>query len=169
MRINGPLGAVQSRLGTIDNPRGPRVVKLTSDVSGASDATSTTIANITGLSFAVAALEEWEIEVWVIYTTAAATTGFMLTANGPASSSVFTGEVNGSSGASTNQIRMFAAYDGGSAFGNSTQPGNNFVSAKFTLRNGSNAGTFQLRFASEVASSQVIVKAGSFVKFRRLP
>lgn len=166
----GPLGVPASpKLGKAFAPGvGYTTIRLVADVPGTSDGTSITLANVTGLSFALAINEEYEVEAWTIYTTAAATTGFFLTATGPTSPTAFAGEVNGSSGPTTNQVRMFNAYDGGTPFGNSTSPGNNFLSGKFFLRNGVTPGTFQLRFASEVASSQVIVKAGSFIKYRRL-
>ncbi len=137
------------------------VVKLGADVTN----TTTTLADATGLSFTAAANTTYLIEIWVIYTTAATTTGINLSVNGPAAPTSisflrFTG-LSTNAGAVSN----FNAYDAGTANA-SALTGVNIALIKAVLANAATSGTFILRFASEVAGNAVTIKAGSTLRFR---
>ena len=137
------------------------VVKLAADVTN----TTTTLADTTGLSFTAAANTTYLIEIWVTYTTAATTTGINLSVNGPATPTSisflrFTG-LSTNAGAVSN----FNAYDAGTANA-SALSGVNTAIVEAVLANAGTSGTFILRFASEVATSAVTIKAGSTLRFR---
>lgn len=140
---------------------GPLTKKLTSDVTNS----TTTIANVTGLSFPVAANTDYRMVCSLLYRSAATTTGIKVSVTGPSTPTSVTGMFNtyvSAAAAATVQGSLFRAYDGGVASTgvdtiNVDTPGTLDV----VLRNGANAGTLQVRFNSEVATSTVTVKAGS--------
>lgn len=131
-----------------------------------SDQSSTVVAlaDVTGLSFAVAANTDYIFEFTVLYNTVGATTGIALAVNGPASPTQILGGII--TGADSNNVYpgAFSAYDSAviSVRGNATL---STAVVRGILRNGANAGTLILRFASEIATESVTIKAGSFVRF----
>lgn len=135
--------------------------KLTADVSN----NTTTIANVTGLSFPVAASTDYRMRCSLMYRSAATTTGIKVSVTGPATPTAVTGMFTtyvSAAAAATVQGGLFRAYDGGAASSgvdtiNVDTPGVLDV----TFRNGANAGTLQVRFNSEVGTSNVTIKAGS--------
>jgi hypothetical protein len=124
----------------------------------------TTYADVTDLSFSVAASTNYEMECNILYQTAATTTGVGLSLNGPTSPSFVGGLFSTSSGTTGGSTsNAFGAYDsGGATTGVTAANTNTFGSFKGYFRNGANAGTLQLRFRSEVASSNAVVKANSY-------
>ena len=132
--------------------------------------TSTTLADITDLSFAVAASKAYAFWCFLVYQTAATTTGININCDGPASPTgiLFARYVSTLlAGAGTK--RMLRAYQAGTATASvETQDVNFPAIGEGLLRNGSNAGTFALQFASEVGSSQVTIKAGSILVYKLL-
>ncbi len=140
---------------------GPLTKKLASDVTNS----TTTIANVTGLSFPVAASTDYRMRCSLMYRSAAIGTGIKVSVTGPATPTAVTGMFQtyvSALASATTQGSLFRAYDGGVAStgvdtANVDTPGTLDV----TFRNGANAGTLQVRFNSEVAASTVTMKAGS--------
>lgn len=148
-----------------DDYRLPGRTYLASDLSPSS---STTLADITGLGQAVVANGIYEVEIEVIFQTAAATTGINISVNGPASpDTVLLRRVcRTSSGQTTSFIE---AYDGGTATSDVPASGTSYIcNLKGTFINGANPGTFIPRFASEVGGSNVTPKKGSWMKLTRI-
>jgi hypothetical protein len=149
---------------------GDTVAKKTADQSNS----TTTLADVTDLGFPVSANADYWFEFIVVFQTAATTTGIRLDLNGPASPTyiVWWREIPLSAqtaGTDNIQDRQLVAWQGDAATGSIGVANQNFV-ARITgiLRNGANAGTLQLQFASEVAGSAVTVKAGSIVRYRQI-
>jgi len=137
---------------------GPIPVRLTS----AQNSTSTSLADVTGLGLSVQANRKYLFRFLGQYTAAASTTGLGLAINGP---------TLGSEGlmcnvfiAQTNQIPYL-----GSVTAYNTAVLNTASSASTRMpwecwgyiHVGGSAGTLQLRFRTEVSTSQVSVQAGS--------
>lgn len=116
----------------------------------------------TGLSFAVAASKTYHFEFYVLYTAAATTTGLFLGVTGPASPTAIAYEVRLPFNAATTSSRNLTAYEGGTT-GTGSASATDSMLAKMTgiLVNGSNAGTLQVRFQTEVPTFAVVIKAGS--------
>ncbi|MBI5233519.1 MAG: hypothetical protein HY880_04120 [Deltaproteobacteria bacterium] len=137
-------------------------------ISKASDTsnTTTTLADITGLSFTAAANKDYLIEAFIAYTTAATTTGIELAINGPASPAGFAGQTIACTAASTLAGRTFNAYNTSGGALSAAITGVNIAKMEILFKNGANAGTVTLRFASEVSASNVTVVASSILKYR---
>lgn len=134
--------------------------------------TATSLADLSGLSVAIPANAEYLLTAYLIYDTAATTTGLGLSVNGPsggvptllasialrggdsANSHVWAGTINAHDDAVTADAVSVA---------------NSKALAKLEgiYRNGANAGTLALRFASEVGSSAVNVYTGSILRLER--
>lgn len=137
--------------------------------------TSVSFADATGLNFAAAANTDYVFEFDVIFRSAAVTTGIALAVNGPASPTLIVVQtaIPGLTGEATlSPIVQFGyarAYDVGTpTTGIDVADSNTHAIVKGIIRNGSNAGTVILRFASEVGGSQVDIKIGSVVKYRKI-
>lgn len=122
----------------------------------------TTYADITDLSFSLAASTRYLIECRLRYDANATTTGIGIGWTGPASPTFTTGSTQGSLTASTIGGTVVAGNDtGGTTTGSAATTANHahFVGV---WSNGANAGTLQMRFKSEVAvASAIIIQAGS--------
>jgi hypothetical protein len=148
---------------------------LASDVVN-NNATPNTIADVTGLSFAVTAGETYWFKFIIHYLAAATTTGSRWTINGPGSPT-FLSYVNewvlsaaGTSGTDAITQNPGAAYDSPTA-SNATSASaaataGNLATIEGIIKPSAN-GTVIARFASEVASSAITAKAGSLVQWVR--
>jgi hypothetical protein len=139
---------------------GVNIVTLGSDVINNSG-TANTIANVTGLSFAVTAGVTYNFSALIIYTSAATTTGSRWSISGPASPTLLSYSSSYSLTAITNTIINANAYD---------LPAASNATSSFTTGNickiegiikPSASGTVTVRFASEIANSAITAKAGS--------
>lgn len=139
----------------------PRVDKLTGDVSN----NTTTLADVTGLNFAILANTDYVLECDVTYQTAAIGTGIRISLNGPAAPSQLSASFMTPITATTLGGTSLAAYNGGTAT-TGVAAANTNTNGQFRamLRNGATAGTLQLRFNSEVGASNVTIKAGTTCK-----
>jgi hypothetical protein len=145
---------------------GEQLVVLSSDVVNA-NAVANTMQDITGLSFSVAANAKYFFEFWIDFTAAATTTGSRFSINGPASPTELVYFSNYPlTATSETSNRGLTAYDLPAA-----------TSASSNLRNvgtvrgfikPSASGVVTARFASEIASSAITAKAGSFCKFQQI-
>jgi hypothetical protein len=134
---------------------------VTSDVQN----TTTTFANVTGLTFSVGANTNTSFSCELFYTTAASTTALQLAINGPASPTAMRYGVTTPTTATATHSASQNAYD------TNTNPANSLGSTALpvkisgTLENGGTAGTLAIRFRSEVSASAVNVLRGSFCMF----
>jgi hypothetical protein len=138
-------------------------VKLTSDQAR----TATTYANVTGLTFAVAASTDYDIECTLLYDTAATTTGAQFAVNGPASPTALTSTYQVSTSVTADTVYSQTAYNNTANLPTASQGTVRTVGKLWAvLRNGTNAGTFAVRYRSEVNASAVNVRIGSYCKYR---
>jgi hypothetical protein len=167
-------GSVKSSTSQGNNTVGTSlsVATLGSDVVN-NNASANTIADVTGLSFAVQSGYTYYFYFFIWYTSAATTTGSRWSINGPANSLLGYRSSNGLSAAATMGTDVFtdgniAAYDSPSA-SNATSPTATAGQANTVTIEGmitaSANGTVIARFASEVTSSAITAKAGSFVQY----
>lgn len=130
------------------------------------NATANTMQDVTGLSFAVVAGTRYWFEFMVVYSAAATTTGIRLGINGPASPTLLALRFDGSL---TSTSRGFSegvsTYDGGTVLPTSAATGLANIGTVQGLIQPSVDGTVIARFASEVSSSAVVIRAGSMVRF----
>lgn len=141
---------------------GDTYVVMGADVTNA----TTSYANITGLSFSVAASTRYDVECHFQYNANATTTGIGIGWTGPASPTFTTGRmVSGLTAATIGGTTIIGNDTGGVTTASVATTGNH---ADFhgTWSNGANSGTLQMRFKSEVAvANAIVLKAGSWCKY----
>lgn len=162
-------GALKNSLnqGTNAVASGDSVAVLGADVTN-NNATANTIADVTGLSFAVNSGTRYWFQFNIRYTAAATTTGSRWTINGPTTTEL-TYKSQYSLTTTTATINEgLTAYDLPAASNaSSAATGGNWATVEGIILPSAN-GTVIARFASEVASSAIIAKAGSYVRYRAL-
>lgn len=136
---------------------GPIPVRLTSVVNS----TSTTVGDVTGLGLAVSAGRKYLFRFMGQYTAAAATTGLGLAVNGPTLGA--DGLLCNVMIAHTNAVPMLGAVTAynTTVLGTASTASTRMPWEVWGYVHVSAAGTLQLRFRTEVASSQVSIQAGS--------
>lgn len=126
----------------------------------------TTPADVTSLGFAVEANADYEFELFAVFTTAATTTGIGMRFTTPAAISWYLADVEiqntDAPGFSRN---IFATTSGVTQSAAPSSRG--VIRGRGIIRNGANAGTFQVQANSEVNASDVTILAGSFVRYRK--
>jgi hypothetical protein len=138
-------------------------------VTTAGDVTNstTTYADVTGLSFAVVSGETYWFQASVLYDAAATTTGSKWSINGPASPTRVAFKYSVSLTTTTTTDGNANFYDLPTA-SNATSA---YTNANVALLEGfitpSASGTVTVRFGSEVAASAITVKAGSILRWRK--
>lgn len=154
-------GLVAAAVNTINT------VVLASDVTN-NNATANTIANVTGLSFDVTAGETYWFYFLITYTSAATTTGSRWSISGPGSPTALRYRSDYSLTATTRTSNDgLLAYDVPAASnGTSAATGSNVACIEGFITPSGN-GTVIARFASEVASSAIIARAGSMLQWMR--
>lgn len=147
---------------------GMNVVVLASDVTN-NNGTANTIADVTGLSFSVLAGKTYYFEFNVIYTAAATATGSRWSLNGPASPTYlcYTSEYSLTTSTTTRNAGLQAYDTPSGANATSGATGNNWAFINGVIRPSAD-GTLIARFASEVASSAIVAKTGSFVRYQQI-
>lgn len=143
---------------------GTTYVMLSADVVNA----TTTLADLTGLSWAVAASTNYDISCKIAYTANATTTGALFTWTGPATPTLVSGRMVVGLTTTTIGSATLTGNDSGAVATSSVaaSPVLNHASVDGIWRNGINAGTLQIRFRSEVAVANAIVaKAGSICQY----
>lgn len=143
-------------------------VVLASDVTN-NNASANTIADVTGLSFAVTAGQTYFFRFSIQYTAAATTTGSRWSINGPSSPTAlrYSSTYSLTTTSQTTNHGM-VAYDTPAA-SNATSAataGNTCVIEGFITPSAN--GTVIARFASEVSSSAIVAKAGSICQYMRV-
>lgn len=132
-------------------------VRLAADVTN----NTTTLANVTGLALALAANSTYQIDGQVMFQTAATTTGIRLTQTVPAGATVVAQWNTPTTLTATTLANQRAADAGAATTAIDTANANTLATASILVITGATAGNLQIRFASEVASSNAVVKAGS--------
>jgi hypothetical protein len=128
--------------------------------------TSTTPISITDLSWSVSANTNYRFECTIFFAAGAAPNGWLVTATAPASPTLFVGQTVGPTGTTAVGGSQWSANDGGSATSSSATTGaGNGIFVTGILRNGANAGTLQMRFATEVATSTHTIKQASYCRY----
>lgn len=142
-------------------------VVLGSDVTN-NNAVANSIADVTGLSFAVTAGNTYWFRFFIQYTAAATTTGSRWTINGPSITELrYCSEYS-----LTTTSRTFneglSAYDTPAASNaSSAATGSNIAIVEGIIKTSAN-GTVIARFASEVSSSAIVAKAGSMLCYQQI-
>lgn len=131
--------------------------------------TSTTLVDCTGLSVSVAANSTYQIEGFILFQSTNATNGIGVSLNGPASPTEIAFNIQFARTVSLNFNSNAKAYDEftimpdvGAA--NTTY----FALMNGTLVNGANAGTLQVRFASETGGATAKIMAGSSIRLKKV-
>lgn len=142
-------------------------VVLGSDVTN-NNAVANTIADVTGLSFSVTSGKFYWFEFHIAYTSAATTTGSRWSISGPASPTYLTYASWYSLTSTTRtENNHLQAYDVPAASNaTSAATGNNYARIEGIIRPSAD-GTVIARFASEVANSAIVAKAGSFLRYQQ--
>lgn len=144
---------------------------MSARLTGDQTSSVTALANVTDLTFPTLASTDYEFRCTLVFQSAATTTGIKIAWNGPASPTSITGTFSGmgtAAGAWGGSVTR--AYD-------TTVPANGTATTEtinvntigvFTgiFRNGTTAGNLVLRLASEIAASQVTLKAGSYCEVK---
>lgn len=134
------------------------LISLGADVTNS----TTTIANVTGLSFAVTSGTTYRFYIVIPYTSAATTTGSRWTLTGPANT-LFSYTSKYTLTATTQTVNYASANDIPAAANASSLTAGNVCIIEGLIKPSAN-GTLQVRFASEVAASAIVAKAGSSIE-----
>lgn len=170
LRVLASNGAIKQTYSSGNNPissaRSQTV--LASDVTN-NNATANTIADVTGLSFAVTAGVRYYFRFVIRFTAAATTTGSRWSVSGPGSPTELSYESDYSLTTTTRTLNTgLGAYDlPAAANATSAATAGNTAIIEGFIKPSAN-GTVIARFASEVSSSAIVAKAGSFVEFQAL-
>lgn len=137
---------------------GQQIARKASDQSS----TTTTFADVTGLTFPVSASTSYSIDCRLSYTSAATTTALQLALNGPASPTAMRYTVEMSTTATARHNSSQSAYD--TVVNPATGGGATALPARLqgTLEVGSTGGTLALRMRTEVNASAVTIQRGSY-------
>ncbi len=142
------LGSADTRLTT---------ARLAADVTN----NTTTLTNVTGLAIALAANSTYTIDAKVMFQTAATATGIRLTQTVPAGATVVAQWNTPTSLTARTLANQRAADTGAATTGVDVANANTLACGSLLVMTGATAGNLQIRFASEVAGSNAVVKTGS--------
>jgi hypothetical protein len=143
----------------------PSVVSLSADVTN-NNAVANSIASVTNLSFNVTANTTYKFKFFIVYTSAATTTGSRWSITGPAITFLNYNSEYSLTATSKTFNTGLSAYDLPAASNaTSASTGSNIAIIEGIIRPSAN-GTVTARFASEVASSSIVAKGGrSYVEY----
>lgn len=130
--------------------------------------TSTTLANVTGMSFVAEASTVYEVELLGAFQSAATTTGIALALDVPSGTVVGGGRHNTSATAVSGWEQIADAATTGATTGVRAASTNVALRAKWLVSISSTGGTVQLQLKSEVGSSAVTLQAGLVLKYRKV-
>lgn len=132
-------------------------IRLAADVTNS----TVTLADITGFSVALTANSTYAVEAKVMFQTAATTTGIRLTQTIPTGATVVAQWNTPTSLTASTLANQRAANAGAASTAIDAANANTLASGSLLVITGGTAGNLQIRFASEVSASGVVVKAGS--------
>lgn len=136
---------------------------LTADVVN-NNAVANTLQDVTGLSFPVLANIRYYLRAFIIYSSAATTTGSRWVLNGPTLSELAYMVESPLSATSLSFSAGHTAYGLPAASSASSVVSGNIVELTGVIKCSAN-GLVVVQFASEVASSAITAKAGSFIEY----
>lgn len=167
-RVISNAGSVKTALNQGASPvsSGDNMVILGSDVIN-NEAVANTLKDVTGLSFDVVAGGRYYFEFIGFYTSAATTTGSRWTINGPTVTALAYESQYTASTTAITQNQAQTSYNLPSA-SNATSAANGNIFRVAGWITPATDGTVQLRFASEISSSAITAKAGSYLKYIQL-
>jgi hypothetical protein len=148
---------------------GFQISVLASNVTN-NNATANTMQDVTGLNFPVLNGKLYEFEFNIQYTAAATTTGSrwgVSASAGAATNLSLTSEYSLTATTTTRNASIQAFDSPAASNATSATTGNNWANIRGVIRATSDA-TLTARFASEIASSAIVAKAGSTVKWRQI-
>lgn len=141
--------------------------RLAADVVN-NNAVANTLQNVTGLAFPVEANKRYAFYVYIGYTAAAITTGSRWTINGPAAASPYYRSTYTLT-ATTETLNYLSAFQAPAASNVSALTAGNTAVIEGVVSVGANAGTVQIQFASEIASSAITALANfSYIEWVEL-
>lgn len=143
-------------LAGVNDPR-LATTRLAADVTNS----TVTLADVTGLVVALSANSTYAIEAQVMFQTAATTTGIRLTQTVPTGATVVAQWNTPTSLTASTLANQRAADSGAASTAIDTANANTLATGSLLVITGATAGNLQIRFASEVAASNALVKAGS--------
>jgi len=141
------------------------LVVLGADVTN-NNAVANTISDVTGLSFPVVSGETYWFQFVIAYTAAATTTGSRWSINGPASPTLLNYMSEYTLTATSNTVNSGSAYDSPATANATSLTSGNIARITGIIKPSAN-GTVIARFASEVANSAIVAKAGSLLQWVR--
>jgi hypothetical protein len=157
-KVNNTVGMIMSNT--------ENVIVLASDITN-NNAVANTIADVTGLTFAVTAGLTYWFAAIISYTAAATTTGSRWSITGPAAPTLLSFASEYPLTATTQTVNYASAFDIPAAANASSLLTGNVAYIEGIIKPAAN-GNVTVRFASEVANSAIIAKAGSFLRWRQL-
>lgn len=164
--IQGPAGADGAQGATGPAGMAGSTVRLASPVVN-NNASANTLQDVTGLSFAVTTGNTYWFKFFILYTSAATTTGSRWTLNGPSTSLLYYRSKYTLT--ATSETTNFAnAYGTPSASNASSLAAGNVAVIEGVVTPSAN-GSVIARFASEVSGSAITALAGSFVWYMAIP
>lgn len=122
-----------------------------------------TLADATGLNFTVASGRTYRYSANIAYTSAATTTGINFGVNGP-TNSLFSWTAQTSNTAGTGSILNSSTLNTAATAATGSISGTNMAVLDGIITTTA-SGTVQIRFASEVATSAITIKAGSTIEW----
>ena len=132
-------------------------VRLAADVTNS----TVTLADVAGLFLALAANSTYAVEAKVMFQTAATTTGIRLTQTVPTGATVVAQWNTPTSLTASTLANQRAADAGAASTAIDVANAITLASGSLLVITGATPGNLQIRFASEVAASNAVVKAGS--------
>lgn len=163
--VNGINSSGDLTYATPSGGSGASAVELSSDWTTTNNST---LQDITGLSFSMAANTSYLIECFIVYTTTATATGMDIGTSGPASPTRVNLQgfsANTASAESNGVATAFGSIVVNASGSTSDRP----ARVAGVVRNGSNAGTFQLQGKVETGiSGTLTIKTGSVLTYSTL-
>jgi|SRR6185503_1364796 len=123
---------------------------------------SASLVNVTDLVWPVAANTDYLLMLQLFYETALVTTGLGLSINAPASPTLLRFGFDFATSAAVRFAAVASAADAILGTGAGPAAVTSTVGGHCILRNGANAGSLAVRFATLLALSSVTIKAGSY-------
>lgn len=132
--------------------------------------TSTSYADVTGMTASVAANKTYVFEAYINWTSSGSTEGIGLAINGPASPTSLVAHVGINAGANYYQFSGNSTYDAGVVATSGAGATVRIAHVRGVITTGASSGTFAIRYRSETGSSNsVTVAAGSSLILTALP
>jgi len=143
------------------------VARVANDVTNS----TTTFANVTGLTFPIGVNEDYIFEAWLIFQSNTVGTGIKFACNGPASpvAVVMNAHIPIALTLYASCVTLASrAYDTGTPSVSVDAINSNLLcKIDGMIRNGGNAGTVAIRFAAETTGI-VTIKMGSVLRYRKV-